>query len=139
MLVVLNSIVTEKSISTEATSKAVTQLFNCAATHYEAITRYHASSMILHIHSDTSLLSEPGAKSRAGGYNYLSTASADPKKAPPKQPPLNVPIHVEFTTMRKVLASAMEAELGALFENCQRDLAMRMALIDIGHSQQPTP
>ena len=65
--------------------------------------------MILHIQSDASLLSEPGAKSRAGGYDYISTATADPNKAPIKQPPLNGTVHVKCTTMGNVLDSAMEA------------------------------
>ena len=95
--------------------------------------------MILHTHSDASYLSEPISKSRAGGYNYISTASAVPDKAPLKQPSLNVPIHVECTTMRSFLASAMESELGALFVNCQRGTETRMALIEMGHAQPPTP
>ena len=138
ILVALNSIAAEQANNTEATAKAVTQLLNYAATHSEVITRYHASGMILHIHSDASLLSEPGAKSISGGYHYLSTASADPNKAPLKQPPLNRPVHVKCTTMINVLASAMEAELGALFVNCQRGAVMRMALIEMGHAQPPT-
>ena len=95
MLMVLNSIASEQANSIEATAKSVNQLLNYAATHHESITRYHASGMTLHIHSDTSFLSESGAKSRVGGYHYLSTASEDPKKAPPKQPPLNGTIHVK--------------------------------------------
>ena len=59
MLVDLNSIDVEQANITEATAKAVTQLINYAATHSEAITRYHASSMIFHIHSDASFLSYP--------------------------------------------------------------------------------
>ena len=33
----------------------------------------------------------------------------------------------------------MEAELEALFVNCQRGVATRMALMDMGHAQPPTP
>ena len=135
----LNSIAVEKANSTEATAKAVTQLLNFASKHSEAITRYHANVVIFHIHSDASFLSEPGAKRRGGGYHYLSTASADPNKAPLKQLPLNVPIHVECTTVRNVLSSAMRAELGALFVNYQRGAATRMGLIEMGHAQPPTP
>ena len=51
----------------------------------------------------------------------------------------NRPIHVECTTMRNVLASAMETYLGALFSNCQRGAATRMALMEMGHAQTPTP
>ena len=95
--------------------------------------------MILHIHSDTSFLSEPGAKSRAGVYYYLSTLAADTNKAPIKQPPLNGPVHVKCTTTRNVLASAMEAEPGAIFVNYQRGAATCMALIDMSRTQPPTP
>ena len=89
-------------------------MLNYAATHSESITRYHASGMILHIHSNTSFLSDTRAKSRAGGYHYLSMASLVPNKDPLKQSKINGPVHVKVTTMRNVLASAMEAELGAL-------------------------
>ena len=41
--------------------------------------------------------------------------------------------------MINVLAREMEAELGDLFVNCQIGAATRMALIDMGHSQTPTP
>ena len=109
MLLALNSIASEQANSTEATDKSVTQLLNYAAMQHEAITRYHASCTIPHIHSDALFLSEPGAKIRAGEYHYLSTALADPKKATPKKPPLNGKIHSEFTSMRNFLASAMEA------------------------------
>ena len=110
----LNSIATEQSTRTEATAKEVTQMLNYVAKHSEAITKYHASGMILHIHSDASLLSDPGSKIRAVGYHYFSMASSDPKKAPPKQPSLNGPVHVKYTTTRNILASAIQEELGDL-------------------------
>ena len=109
MIVSLNIIAAEQANSTEATAKSVTHLLNYATTYPEDITRYHASVMTLQIHRDASFISEPGAKIRAEGYHYLSTSLADPKNTPPKQPPLNRPVHVECTTMRNVLANAMEA------------------------------
>ena len=87
---------------------------NYAANHPAAITRYNVSRITLYMHSAASFLSAPWAKCRAGGYNYLSEPSSDPNKNL-HNPPLNGPIHVEWTTMKKVLASAMEAELGELF------------------------
>ena len=114
-------------------------MINYASMHSESITRYHVIGMILHTHSNASFLSEPGAKSRSGGCHYLSTASADPNKPPLKQPPLNGPVHVECKTMRNVLASATEEELGALFVNYQIGAAMRMVLIEMGQAQPPTP
>ena len=41
--------------------------------------------------------------------------------------------------MRNVLASAIEAELGAIIVNCQRVESACMALIEMSHAQQTTP
>ena len=41
------------------------------STHPDAVVRFMASEMILALHLDASYLSEPGAKSRAGGHFYL--------------------------------------------------------------------
>ena len=62
MLVALNTIADQQSKITQETDKKVVQLLNYATTHPEAITRCHASGMILHMHSDASFLSEPGTK-----------------------------------------------------------------------------
>ena len=37
------------------------------------------------------------------------------------------------------MALATEAELGGLFENCQKATSTRTALADMGHQQPPTP
>ena len=37
------------------------------------------------------------------------------------------------------MASATEAELGGLFENCQKETSMRAALADMVHLQTPKP
>ena len=58
MLVAFNSIASEQANNTESTAKSVTRLLNYAATHSEAI-KYHASGMILHIHSNASFLAYP--------------------------------------------------------------------------------
>ena len=80
--VALNTIESQQSKSTQETAKKVVQLLNYATTYPEVITRYHTSGMSLHMHSDTSYLSAPGAKIRAGGYHYLSEPSSDPKTPP---------------------------------------------------------
>jgi hypothetical protein len=41
------------------------------ATHPDATLRYHASDMVLHIHSDASYLSVSNARSRLGGLFFL--------------------------------------------------------------------
>jgi hypothetical protein len=54
----------------EATVTALVQLLNFCATHSDAVIRYHASDMVLHVHSDASYLSEAHARSCSGGYFF---------------------------------------------------------------------
>jgi hypothetical protein len=54
VLMPLNDIATEQTKATERTQAATNQLFDYLATHPDAAIRYHASDMILHIHSDAS-------------------------------------------------------------------------------------
>ena len=119
-------------------AKSVNDLLNYPSMHYEAITRYHVSGMILQIHSNASFLSDPETNIRAGGYHYLSTKSEDPNKTPLNHPPLNGPVHVKCTTMQNVLTSAMESEMGAIYINFQRCTAMRMSLTEMVQAQPPT-
>jgi len=131
MLVALGSLAAAQSEGTQATIEACTHLLNYAATHPDAVLRYHASEMILHIHSNASYLSETKARSRAGGIFYLSNNS--------KTPPLNGAIHIHSGIMRSVLASATEAEVGALFYNAQDGAMIRTTLEELGHLQPATP
>jgi hypothetical protein len=57
VLMPLNDIATEQTKATEKTQAAADQLLDYLATHPNATIRYHASDMILHIHSDASYLS----------------------------------------------------------------------------------
>ena len=75
-----NTIAAQQSKVTQETAKKVVHIMNYASTQPDAIAIYHTSGMALHMHSDASSLSAPGAKRRAGGYNYLSEPSSDPKK-----------------------------------------------------------
>jgi hypothetical protein len=47
--------------------------------------------------------------------------------------------HVSLTTLQFVIASAAEAELGALYHNCQTGIIFRLALKEMGHKQPKTP
>ena len=49
----------------------IIQLLDYLATRQASKVRFHASSMILNIHSGASYLSEPQAKSRLAGYFFL--------------------------------------------------------------------
>jgi hypothetical protein len=67
----LNDIKTEQTKATAKTQAATNQLLDYLATHPDATIRYHASNMILHIHSDASYLSVPNSRSRLGGLFFL--------------------------------------------------------------------
>jgi hypothetical protein len=67
VLMPLNDIAMEQTKATEKTQAATNQLLDYLATHPDAIIRYHASYMILHIQSDASYLSVSNARSRLGG------------------------------------------------------------------------
>jgi hypothetical protein len=65
-----NDISTEQTKAPEKTQAATNQLLDYLATHPDATIRYHASEMILHIHSDASYLSVSNARSRLGGLFF---------------------------------------------------------------------
>jgi hypothetical protein len=67
LIIPINVLASEQSHTTEVTAGKVIKLLNYCNTHPETKIRYHASDMILHIHSDASYLSENEAKRRAGG------------------------------------------------------------------------
>jgi hypothetical protein len=67
VLMPLNDIATEQTRATKKMQTATNQMLDYLATHPDATIRYHASNMILHIHSDASYLSVSNARSRLGG------------------------------------------------------------------------
>lgn len=138
MLVALSTLSAVQSKSTDATADALTRLLNYAASHPDAIVRYHASGMILWIHSDASYLCEPKARSRVGGHFFLSSLPVG--KLPHFQTPKhNGAIHNVCSILTNVMSSATEAEIGGLFHNGKDAASLRLTLIDMGHPQPPTP
>ena len=134
ILLALNAIAGAQAAPTQNTLKRVHQLLDYMATNPDAIVRYRASDMVLNVHSDASYLSAPKARSRAGGYFFLGSL---PKNGQPIQ--LNGAIHVTCTILKRVVASAAEAELGALFHNAQQAKIIRLTLQEMGHPQPATP
>ena len=51
---------------------------------------------------------------------------------------INAPVHVECKIMKNALALATEAEIGALFLNCQQSEILRTTLTELGHPQPIT-
>ena len=71
MLMALNSLVSIHATTITETEKQTTQLLNYNASHIDAVKEYRRSGMIIYIYSDASYISEPEARSRAGGYFFL--------------------------------------------------------------------
>lgn len=103
---------------------------NYCATHPDAKIRYHASDMILHIHTDASYLSEPQAKSRYAGYHFMRDKNNYNK--------LNGPILTLAKMIKNVVSSAIEAELAGIFNNSKEATAARITLEELGHPQSKT-
>ena len=72
MLAALGSIAAQQSKAIQQTYDEVLWLLNYDASHPGATTRYSASDMILHVHSNASYLSEPKAQCRTGGHYYMA-------------------------------------------------------------------
>jgi hypothetical protein len=85
LIIPINVLASEQSKSTSVTADKVIKLLNYCNTHPEAKIRYHASDMILHIHSDALYLSENEATSRAGGFFYMGSSTNTDKNLPTGQ------------------------------------------------------
>jgi len=131
MLVALNAIATQQASPTQKTLERVKQLLDYCASQEEAVITYHASNMILAIHSDAGYLNESKARSRAGGHFFLSSDA--------QNPPNNGAILTIAQIIDAVMSSAAEAELGALFINAKEAVHMRRILQEMGHPQPRTP
>jgi hypothetical protein len=132
VLMPLNDIATEQTKATEKMQAATNQLLYYLATHPDTTIRYHASDMILHIHSDASYLLVSNARSRLRGLFFLGNK-------PPYQDKLNVSILNVAAIIKNAVASAAESEVGACFHNAQSGAPLRVTLTELGHAQPPTP
>ena len=109
----------------------VKQLLDYCASQEEAILTYHASDMVLAIHSDARYLNESKAQSRAGGHFFLSS---DVQNSPNNGAVLTI-----ARIINAVMSSAADAELGALFIKLKEAVHMRRILQEMGHIQPHTP
>jgi hypothetical protein len=102
-----------------------------AASQEDAIVTYRASDMKLAIHSNTSYLSKPKARSRASGHMFMAGT---------EEIPINngAVLHI-LQIIEAVMSLAAEAKLGALFINTKTTVSIQMTLKEMGHSQSCTP
>ena len=111
--------------------KKVRLFLDYAASQEDAVLTYHASDMVLAIHSDASDLSESKARSRAGGHLFMSNDDMFPTN--------NGAVLTVAQIIKAVMSSAAEAELGALYINAREGIPARITLAEMGHKQPPTP
>jgi hypothetical protein len=128
ILMALSSIAMEQTKATEKMMGHCIQLLDYLASNLEAKVRYHASDMVMNIHSDASYLSETKVYRRACGNFFMGWM---PKNGEPIK--LNGAFYVNTTILRFVVASAAEAEVGALFHNCQDGMIFWQTLTNLGH------
>ena len=117
----------------------VQQLLDYLTSNPNAIIQYHASGMIIFIHSDASYLLVTKARIRASGVFFLSDTKPDAMNFSEYTSILNGFIFIMCKILRNIMASAAEAEYGALFLNGQASVPIRTTLIEMNHPQPPTP
>jgi hypothetical protein len=109
----------------------VKQLLDYCASQEEVVLTYHASDMVLAIHSDAGCLNESKVRSRAGGHFFMSSNLQNPQN--------NGAVLTIAQIIDVVMSSAAEAELGALFINAKEAVHMKRILQEMGHPQPRTP
>jgi hypothetical protein len=131
MLTPLSALAFEQAAPTEKMMQKCLQLLDYTVSQEEAILTYRASDMKLAIHSNASYLSEPKARSRAGGHMFMAGS---------EEIPINNGTVLNISQLIKaVMSSAAEAELGALVINAKMAVSMRKTLEELGHPQPRTP
>jgi hypothetical protein len=134
VLMTLSAIAVEQTKAMTKTLGKCMQPLDYLASNSEAKVKFYASDMIMNIHSDTSYLSETGARSRACGHFFMGWM---PEHGEPIK--VNEAFDVNATILKFTVASAAEAKLGALFHNCQDGIIFQKTLVDMGHPQPKTP
>jgi hypothetical protein len=128
----LNDIANEQKKVTEKTQVGIDQLLDNLETHPYTSIAYHASDMIMHIHSDGSYLSVSKVCSRLGGLFFCGDK-------PPKEDTLNGSILNVASVINTVVVSEAESEVGACFQKSKSGAPLRVILIELSHTQPTTP
>jgi hypothetical protein len=125
------SAIAQSSKPTSDMMQQTPQLLDYLTTQEEAVLSYHASNMVLAVHSNTSYLSKPKARSRAGRHFFLSSDTTIP---PNNGAVLNI-AHI----IKNIMSSATKAELVGLYTMGREAVYIRIILEELGHKQPPTP
>jgi hypothetical protein len=125
-----SSITGRQSKATQQLCEEVTQLLDYCATHLDAMIRFHASDIVLALHSDISHLSEPGSKIRAAGHLYLTNRGTKDLD--------NRIILTLSEIIKHVMVSTGDSEMDSLYYNCKNAVPLRTALEKTDHGQPKT-
>ena len=131
ILPALSALASQQAQPTANIMKLCKLFLDYMASQEEPILTYKASDMVLAIHSDASYLSEPNARSRAGGHMFMSTNTDIPNN--------NGAVLNTSHIIQAVMSSTAKAELGALSINAKHAMSMRHTLNELGHSQPCMP
>ena len=123
LLCPIKAIASESSKPTEDAMQQTLQLLNYLATQEDAVLSYHARDMVLAVHSSTSYLSKPKARSWAGGHFFLSSDTTVP---PNNGAILNI-AHI----IKNFMSSATEAELAGLYIMAREAVYIRIILEEL--------
>jgi hypothetical protein len=104
ILTALSSIATKQVQPTQKRMDKIKQLLDYCASQEEAIITYHASKMILSVHSDAGYCNKKKSRSQTGGHFFLSNNA--------NFPPNSGANMTLATIIKAVMSSAAEAELG---------------------------
>jgi hypothetical protein len=105
---------------------------NYCASHPDSKIRYTACGLMLNIHSDTRYLNTSEAQSRAGGHFFMISQHKNGEQHH------NGAFLTLSTIIRMVVATAAEAEMGALFLIVKEGVNIRNILAEMGHPQPVT-
>jgi hypothetical protein len=130
LLCPISIIATQSSKPTEDTMQQTLQFLDYLAMQEDAILSYHASNMVLAVHSNASYLSKPKACSQVGRHFFLSSNTAIP---PTNGTILNI-AHI----IKNIMSSATEAELAGLYIMAAKAIYIRNILEELDHVQPTT-
>lgn len=130
MLTAVNHIASEQSRPTQGVMDNAMKLLAYAAAYPNNELVLTACDMILFCQSDCSYLSRSGARSVAGGIEYLGN------RGQPTQ--INGAIHAFSSIIPVVVASVAEGEYGAAFITAQHAIGSRQVLEFLGYPQPAT-
>jgi hypothetical protein len=107
LLCLINAIAFQSSKPTKYMMRQTLQLLDHLAMQEDAVLSYHASDMVLAVHSSSSYLREPKARSRAGGHFFLSSDTTIP---PNNGAVLNI-VHIIKNIMSLVTEGIVQARV----------------------------